>query len=126
MGQQQMLLVILITILVGIATIVAINTFQDAHEGANMDAVRQEIFQAHSQSQSFYSKPVQLGGGGGSFSMITLSDILLPEENDNALYEITETSDDSFTLSYKPQSLEGTYTATISYNEVTWNGESEE
>lgn len=126
MGQQQMLLVVLITILVGIATIVAINTFQDAHDGANMDAIRQDILQAHSQSQVFYSKPVQLGGGGGSFSMITLQDILLPEENDNATYEITETSDDSFTLSYEPRSLSETFTATISYDVITWNGESEE
>lgn len=40
MGQQQLLLVILVTIIVGIATVVAINTFSSAADSANLDAVR--------------------------------------------------------------------------------------
>jgi len=43
MGQQQLLLVILVTIIVGIATVVAINTFGAAADSANLDAVRQDM-----------------------------------------------------------------------------------
>ena len=45
MGQQQLLLVILVTIIVGIATVVAINTFSSASEQANIDAARQDMLQ---------------------------------------------------------------------------------
>ena len=43
MGQQQLLLVILVTIIVGIATVVAINTFGTAADNANIDAVRNDM-----------------------------------------------------------------------------------
>ncbi|MDZ7715010.1 MAG: hypothetical protein U5J95_02240 [Balneolaceae bacterium] len=43
MGQQQLLLVILVTIIVGIATVVAINTFSSASDSANVDAVRGDL-----------------------------------------------------------------------------------
>jgi Tfp pilus assembly protein PilE len=126
MGQQQLLLIVLVMILVGIATIIAITTTQQASAESNIDAVRQEILQAHAQSRVFFTKPEMMGGGGSSFSAITLNDLLLAEENDNARYEIIETSADNFTLSYIPHYRDGTYTATISYDQITWNGESEE
>ncbi|MEX0639177.1 MAG: hypothetical protein WD094_01850, partial [Balneolaceae bacterium] len=74
MGQQQLLLVILVTIIVGIATVVAINTFGTAADSANLDAVRQDVAQIAAASQSFYMKPTMLGGGGRSFSAVTFND----------------------------------------------------
>src|SRR6056297_3557785 len=67
MGQQQLLLVILVTIIVGIATVVAINIFGDAAEQANKDAVRQDLLAASAQAQGVYTRPIMMGGGGGSF-----------------------------------------------------------
>ena len=126
MGQQQLLLIVLIMLLVGIATVIAITTTQQASAESNMDAVRLEILQAHAQSRAFYQTPAMYGGGNRSFSAVTLNDLLLAEENDNARYEIIETSADNFTLSYIPHYRDGTYTATFSYDQITWNGESEE
>lgn len=54
MGQQQLLLVILVTIIVGIATVVAINTFGSSAEQANLDAVRQDIAQIATAAQAWY------------------------------------------------------------------------
>ena len=68
MGQQQLLLVILVTILVGIATVVAINVFGDAAEQGNRDAVRQDLLQASAAAQAVWSKPALLGGAGRDFS----------------------------------------------------------
>jgi len=114
------MLVVLVTIIVGIATIVAINTFQEAHREANTDAIRQEILMAHNYARTYFTKPVQMGGGGGSFSEITLDDILLPEENDNAVYEIIATSGSDFTLSYIPRFEGGPYTVRIMFSEIDW------
>ena len=68
MGQQQLLLVILVTILVGIATVVAINVFGDAAARANVDAVRQDLLQGASGAQAVWTKPRALGGAGGDFT----------------------------------------------------------
>lgn len=67
MGQQQLLLVILVTILVGIATVVAINVFGTAAEDANRDAVRQDLLQGVTVAQAIYTRPRILDGAGQNF-----------------------------------------------------------
>jgi Tfp pilus assembly protein PilE len=118
MGQQQLLLVILVTIVVGIATFVAINTFQIANEESSLDAIRQEIHQAHAQSKAYYLKSSSMGGGSGSYSNITIRDLLLLDENEYAIYVISETSAENFTLSYTPHFNNQTYSVTISFDEI--------
>lgn len=118
MGQQQLLLVILVTIIVGIATVVAINTFSSAADSANLDAVRQDLAQIASSAQGYYIKPTMLGGGGNTFTDITFNEITfaadsiynsgLSAANANGVYVIT---------SIDPQELE--VTATPSSGAVT-------
>ncbi|MEX0646243.1 MAG: hypothetical protein WEA56_00445 [Balneolaceae bacterium] len=67
MGQQQLLLVILVTIIVGIATVVAINVFGTSAASANVDAVRNDVLGIASSAQGWYIKPTMMGGGGNSF-----------------------------------------------------------
>lgn len=81
MGQQQLLLVILVTIIVGIATVVAINTFGSAADSANVDAVRQDMAQIAASSQGYYAKPNALGGGNQSFTGITFDGMAFPSNN---------------------------------------------
>ena len=68
MGQQQLLLVILVTILVGIATVVALNVFGTAAESGNRDAVRQDLIQGASAAQAIWARPRSLGGVQGDFT----------------------------------------------------------
>ncbi|MDR8391606.1 hypothetical protein NC796_10670 [Aliifodinibius sp. S!AR15-10] len=75
MGQQQLLLVILVTIIVGIATVVAINTFSSAADSANLDAVRQDVASIAASAQGYYMKPDMLGGGGQDFDGMTFENI---------------------------------------------------
>ncbi len=75
MGQQQLLLVILVTVIVGIATVVAINTFSSASEAANRDAVTNDLVAIAAASQAFYIKPEMLNGGGNTFADIDFSKI---------------------------------------------------
>jgi hypothetical protein len=122
MGQQQLLLVILVTIVVGIATVVAINTFQSAAEESNIDSIRQDILQAQSNANAYALKPEVLGGGNGRYQGISLQAISLPEENENATYQLGEINDESFEIiatSERGFSL----TATISRDSIDWNRE---
>ena len=122
MGQQQLLLVILVTIIVGLATVVAINTFQSAAADANMDAIRQDILQAQANANSYTLKPEVLGGGNGGFQGITLQDISIPEENENATYELGEINDDNFEI-IATSERGFILTATISRESIDWERE---
>ncbi len=114
MGQQQLLLVILVTIIVGIATVVAINTFSSAADSANLDAVRQDLAQIASSSQAYYIKPTMLGGGGNSFTGLTFNNITFPSDsvynsglsaaNTNGAYVMTSVAADEVEVTATPSS----------------------
>ncbi len=112
MGQQQLLLVILVTIIVGIATVVAINTFGAAADSANLDAVRQDVAQIAAAAQGYFMKPTMLGGGGRSFAGITFEDIAFAASNvdgavacnENGKYVISEADENDFLITAHPSS----------------------
>ena len=68
MGQQQLLLLVLSTIIVGISVVVGMNLFVEGPAQANQDAVIQDIVTIGARAQEWYRKPTELGGGGGSFA----------------------------------------------------------
>ena len=71
MGQQQLLLIILGVIVVGIAVAVGITMFNDSAVSANRDAVTNDLVNLASRAQQYYRRPTALGGGGGSFINLT-------------------------------------------------------
>jgi len=117
MGQQQLLLVILVTIIVGIATVVAINTFGSAADQANIDAVNNDVATLASAAQGYYMRPDMLGGGGRTFTNLTFQGLAFPYtrissdnlevENENGRYVITARTADHFTINYTPASSDG-------------------
>ena len=128
MGQQQLLLVILVTIIVGIATVVAINTFGSAADAANIDAVRQDLASIAAAAQGHYMKPAMLGGGSRSFENFSFETIAVPGEvtdaanmtNENGDYEVTGgAAEGSSILTVVGTANNGTIlTATIEPNSV--------
>ena len=68
MGQQQLLLIILGVIIVGIAVAVGITMFQDNAINANRDAISNDLVNLAARAQQYYRRPVGLGGGGNSFT----------------------------------------------------------
>jgi Tfp pilus assembly protein PilE len=115
MGQQQLLLVILVTIIVGIATVVAINTFSSAADSANVDSVRNDMIAIAASAQSHYLKPTMLGGGGRTFNGIGFQDLAFPyngvsadslnAQNENGTYTMVVAGDgQSITLTASPAS----------------------
>lgn len=67
MGQQQLLLIVLGVIIVGIAVVVGINMFSASSASANQDAIISDLTNLASMAQQHYRKPAALGGGGNSF-----------------------------------------------------------
>jgi len=68
MGQQQLLLIVLGVIIVGIAVVVGINVFTASSTNANRDAVISDLTTLAAMSQQFYRKPTAMGGGGNTFN----------------------------------------------------------
>ena len=68
MGQQQLLLIVLGVIIVGIAVVVGINLFNANAEEAAKDGVVSDCTNLGAMAQQFYKKPVSMGGGGNSFN----------------------------------------------------------
>jgi type II secretory pathway pseudopilin PulG len=112
MGQQQLLLVILVTIIVGIATVVAINTFGSAADSANLDAVRQDMASIAASAQGYYMKPTGLNGGGQDFTGMTFEDLAFGgdivsdkiAENSNGSYELGPGASGEISLTAYPSS----------------------
>jgi len=67
MGQQQLLLIILGVIVVGIAVAVGITMFKDNAVSSNRDAVTNDLVNLAARAQQYYRRPTALGGGQGTF-----------------------------------------------------------
>ncbi len=72
MGQQQLLLIVLGVIIVGIAIVVGINLFTASSVEANKDGVVADNLNIASLAQQFYKKPTAMGGGNNTFTGFTI------------------------------------------------------
>ncbi len=68
MGQQQLLLIVLGTIVVGIAVVVGINLFSAAATEANREELVSALTSLSAIAQEYYKKPAMLGGGNRTFT----------------------------------------------------------
>ena len=68
MGQQQLLLIVLGVIVVGIAVVVGINLFNANAETSAQDSLVSQGTNMGALAQQYYKKPVAMGGGGSSFT----------------------------------------------------------
>lgn len=68
MGQQQLLLIVLGVIVVGIAIFVGITLFQANAIEAKRNNVTNELVNLAAMAQQYYQKPTALGGGNRTFN----------------------------------------------------------
>ena len=81
MGQQQLLLIVLGIIVVGIAVVVGINQFSTSADLANKDAIISDLIHLSSIARAHYRRPVAFGGGGNSFANFIFPAALDTTEN---------------------------------------------
>jgi len=89
MGQQQLLLIVLGTIVVGIAVVVGINQFSTLAAEANRDQLISDLNFLSALARAHFRKPVTMGGGGNSFANYEIPTALL--ETANGTLEHTKT-----------------------------------
>ncbi len=89
MGQQQLLLIILGVIVVGIAVAVGITMFQDNASSSNRDAVANDLTNLASRAQQYYRRPSSVGGGGNTFSGLTMAELTVKPTNANGVYALS-------------------------------------
>ena len=92
MGQQQLLLIVLSVIIVGIAVVVGINMFSASAASANLEAVTGDLMNLAARAQQYYVKPAGMGGGGNSFNGLTIKDLTPKAKNENGTYFVEEPS----------------------------------
>ena len=67
MGQQQLLLIILGVIIVGIAIAVGVSQFGAHSTQANKDGVTSSLVNIAANAYQFKIRPTSMGGGGGAY-----------------------------------------------------------
>ena len=95
MGQTQLLLIILGVLLVGLAIFVGVTAFRANSEEATRNAIIHDLQNFAAHAMAFYTKVVAQGGGGKSFSSITIGQIFPMVENTNARYFVESATDDN-------------------------------
>ena len=76
MGQQQLLLIILSVIVLGIAVAVGITMFSDSSINVNRDALTNDLAALASRAHQYFRRPSYLTGGGNSFAGLTYSIVI--------------------------------------------------
>lgn len=100
MGQQQLLLIVLGVIIVGIAVVVGINLFTASSEESAKDSVVADCTNIGAMAQQYYRKPTSMGGGGNSFVGFTIPTNLA--SNANGSYAASGASATEITITGTP------------------------
>jgi len=85
-GQQQLLLLVLGIIIVGVAVAVGLQMFASSAVDANRDMVALDLTNLAVKAQTFYKKPLTMGGGGRDYQNFTLNN--LDQSNANGAYRL--------------------------------------
>ncbi len=99
MGSQQLLLIVVGVVLIGIMIAVGMEMFKDQASATSRDAISNDLVHYAVQAQKYYRRPAAMGGGQNSFTGLSLSKITKVSINANATYVLTPdpaTSSDTF------------------------------
>jgi hypothetical protein len=75
MGQQQLLLLVLGIVIVGLAVVVGIQAFGENQKKSNADALVNDVVRIASDAQAWALKPAAFGGGANSFTGLDFGDL---------------------------------------------------
>jgi hypothetical protein len=109
MGQQQLLLIIVALIVVGVSVAIASQLFLASAEDSNKDRIAVELTNLAALSLQYYPKPVTMAGGGRSFISWQIPSQL--DTTTSGTYTISQANDNQLILIGSP----------IQGNGYTWN-----
>jgi hypothetical protein len=94
MGQTQLFLVVLGMMLIGIAIYVGVSMFAANTVEDSRNAIIVDLQNFAARANAYYWKPTTQGGGGKSFTGISMSQVYPMNENVNATYHIESVAND--------------------------------
>jgi len=97
MGQQQLLLIILGVIIVGIAIAVGISMFSSGSVLANKDGVINDLNNLAANAYQFRTRPTTMGGGGGVYTGYNIPVKLASNENASYVRVVNSATQITFT-----------------------------
>ncbi|MEX1139405.1 MAG: hypothetical protein WEB33_01700 [Bacteroidota bacterium] len=112
MGQQQLLLIILGVIIVGIAIAVGLSMFTAQSVGANRDAIIADMTNLAANAYQHRIRPTTMGGGGGDYTTYAIPPSLATNENGSYGLGTVNATSIQFTgtsSQYTTDSVTGTY-----------------
>ena len=109
MGQQQLLLIILGVIVVGIAIAVGISQFGAHSTQANKDGVTSSLVNVAANAYQYRIRPATMGGGANSYSGYAIPSKMASD--DNGTYTLTSASATTCVLK-GTSSIDGSWSAT--------------
>lgn len=107
MGTQQILLIVLSVIIVGVAIAVGITMFSNQAYNGNQQAVASELQNYGSQAIQFYKTPKSQGGAGQDSTVVTQASVAtfigfdptaFTLTSDNGTFKVTSVSGNTVTL----------------------------
>jgi hypothetical protein len=115
MGQQQLLLIILGVIIVGIAIAVGLSLFSANSVQANKDAIINDLNNISANAYQYRIRTSSMGGGNNSYANYTIPGKL--SSNSNAVYTISSAgSATGISFLGTSSSTNGTVTAALDVN----------
>ena len=98
MGTQQLLLVVLGMVLVGLGIIIGVTLFHSNGIESNRSAVINDLMYMAGRAQDYYARPQSVNGGNHSFNGVTMHTISTMTENANGHYYLESVAADEVVL----------------------------
>lgn len=89
MGTQQLLLIAVGVVIIGIMIAVGLFMFRDQAAATARDSISNDLVALATASQKYYRRPSTFGGGGNSFGGLTMSKLTTRPSNANGDYLLT-------------------------------------
>jgi hypothetical protein len=114
MGQQQLLLIILGVIIVGIAIAVGLSLFSAQSIQSNKDAIINDLNNIAAHAYQFRIRPSSMGGGNGAYTGYTIPTKM--QTNSNASYASTPAANTVTIVATSAQNTTNTVTVVVDSN----------
>jgi hypothetical protein len=114
MGQQQLLLIILGVIIVGIAIAVGLSLFSAQSVQSNRDAIINDLNNLAAQAYQYRIRPTSMGGGQGDYSSFAIPTKM--RTNENATYSSAPSAGTIVFTAVSAQNSSNTVQVTIDSN----------
>ena len=111
MGQQQLLLIILGVIIVGIAIAVGLSLFSAQSVQSNRDAMINDLNNLSAQAYQFRIRPSSMGGGQGDYTTFAIPTKM--QTNENGTYTAAPTTNTIVFTAVSAQNASNTIKVTV-------------